>query len=317
VSLAWGRYPLPVEELGRFLLAQLGWAEIDAERQDLLRHLIVEIRLPRVAAAVLVGAALSISGAAFQGVFRNPLVSPGLLGVLAGAACGAAFGMVFSDSWVFMQIASFVAGLLAVGVGVAIAALFGGSVVMLVLGGILSGALFTALLSLVKYMADPYDQLPSIVYWMMGSLAAANMNDLARFALPMAVGVVLLACLGRVLDALSMGDEEAATLGVPVKTARYGIIALATMVSALTVSIAGVIGWIGLIVPHIARLVTGPNNRALLPASALIGAIFLLLADGIARNIGEAEIPIGIVTELAGIPAFLLVLARARRGWAL
>jgi len=317
VSLAWGRYPLPVEELGRFLLAQLGWAEIDAERQDLLRHLIVEIRLPRVAAAVLVGAALSISGAAFQGVFRNPLVSPGLLGVLAGAACGAAFGMVFSDSWVFMQISSFVAGLLAVGVGVAIAALFGGSVVMLVLGGILSGALFTALLSLVKYMADPYDQLPSIVYWMMGSLAAANMNDLARFALPMAVGVVLLACLGRVLDALSMGDEEAATLGVPVKTARYGIIALATMVSALTVSIAGVIGWIGLIVPHIARLVTGPNNRALLPASALIGAIFLLLADGIARNIGEAEIPIGIVTELAGIPAFLLVLARARRGWAL
>jgi iron complex transport system permease protein len=319
-SLFWGRYPVSPGEL---VAALFGAPESGAEataidhRQAFLRNLIVEIRLPRILAAVLVGAALSISGAAFQGVFRNPLVSPGLLGVLAGAACGAALGLTFSDSWWVMQLAAFGMGFLAVGVGVGIAALFGGSVVMLVLGGILSGSLFTALLSLIKYTADPYNQLPAIVYWLMGSLATTDLADLTRLALPMGLGIVLLSCLGRTVDALSMGDEEAAALGVPVKMARYGIIALATLVSALTVSIAGVIGWIGLLTPHIARMIAGPGNRLLLPASALLGGTFLLLADGIARNLTEVEIPIGIVTELLGIPVFLLVLSRARKGWAL
>ncbi|MDR1888228.1 MAG: iron ABC transporter permease [Zoogloeaceae bacterium] len=316
-SLSWGRYPLPPGELMAFLFGPSGFTEQDPERQAFLYHLIVEIRLPRILAAVLVGAALAISGAAFQAVFRNPLVSPGLLGVLAGAACGAALGLTFSDSWWVMQSAAFGMGFLAVGVGVGIAALFGGSIVMLVLGGILSGALFTALLSLIKYTADPYNQLPAIVYWLMGSLASADLADLARLSLPMGLGIVLLSCLGRAMDALSMGDEEAAALGIPVKTVRYGVIALATLVSALTVSLAGVIGWIGLLAPHVTRLITGPGNRLLLPASALLGGIFLLLADGVARNLAETEIPIGIVTELLGIPVFLLVLSRARRGWAL
>lgn len=314
-SLALGRYPLPPGEVARFFFGQLGWGELEAGRQALLHNLIVDIRLPRILAAVLVGAALSISGAAFQAVFRNPLVSPGLLGVLAGAASGAALGLVFSDSWWIMQAAAFAMGSLAVACGVGIAALFGGSVLMLVLGGIISGALFTALLSLVKYVADPYNQLPAIVYWLMGSLATVDLPDLLRLSLPMGLGILILASLGRALDALSMGDDEAASLGVPIRTVRYGIIALATLVSALTVSLAGVIGWVGLLVPHIARLITGPGNRLLLPASALLGGIFLLLADGIARNLGNTEIPIGIVTELLGIPAFLLVLHRARKGW--
>lgn len=314
-SLSLGRYPLPPGEVLHFLLHQLGQGELEAQRQALLHNLIVDIRLPRVLTAVLVGAALSISGAAYQAVFRNPLVSPGLLGVLPGAAAGAALGLVFSDSWWIMQVAAFATGFLAVAIGVGIAGLFGGSLVMLVLGGIISGALFTALLSLVKYVADPYNQLPAIVYWLMGSLATADLPDLARVAIPMGLGILLLASLGRALDALSMGDDEAATLGLPIRSVRYGVIALATLISALTVSLAGVIGWVGLLVPHIARLITGPGNRLLLPASALLGAIFLLLADGLARNLAETEIPIGIVTELLGIPAFLLVLHRARKGW--
>lgn len=314
-SLSLGRYPLPPGEVLDFLLHQLGLGELEAQRQALLHNLIVDIRLPRVLTAVLVGAALSISGAAYQAVFRNPLVSPGLLGVLPGAAAGAALGLVFSDSWWIMQVAAFATGFLAVAIGVGIAGLFGGSLVMLVLGGIISGALFTALLSLVKYVADPYNQLPAIVYWLMGSLATADLPDLARVAIPMGLGILLLASLGRALDALSMGDDEAATLGLPIRSVRYGVIALATLISALTVSLAGVIGWVGLLVPHIARLITGPGNRLLLPASALLGAIFLLLADGLARNLAETEIPIGIVTELLGIPAFLLVLHRARKGW--
>jgi iron complex transport system permease protein len=314
-SLSLGRYPLPPGDVLHFLLHQLGLGELEAQRQALLHNLIVDIRLPRVLAAVLVGAALSISGAAYQAVFRNPLVSPGLLGVQSGAAAGAALGMVFSDSWWIMQVGAFSTGFLAVAIGVGIAGLFGGSLVMLVLGGIISGALFTALLSLVKYVADPYNQLPAIVYWLMGSLATAELPDLARVAIPMGLGILLLASLGRALDALSMGEDEAATLGLPIRRVRYGVIALATLISALTVSLAGVIGWVGLLVPHIARLITGPGNRLLLPASALLGAIFLLLADGLARNLAETEIPIGIVTELLGIPAFLLVLHRARKGW--
>jgi len=315
LSLASGRYPLPPLEVAGFFFAQLGWHELAPERQALLHNLIVDIRLPRVLAAVLVGAALSISGAAYQAVFRNPLVSPGLLGVLAGAASGAALGLVFSGNWWIMQLAAFLMGGLAVLIGVGIAALFGGSVVMLVLGGIISGALFTAILSLVKYVADPYNQLPAIVYWLMGSLASADLKDIGRLAIPMLCGTLVLASLGRALDALSMGDDEARTLGVPVALVRYGVIGAATLVSALTVSLAGMIGWVGLLVPHVARLLTGPGNARLLPASACLGGIFLLLADGIARNLGTTEIPIGIVTELLGIPAFLLVLHRARRGW--
>jgi iron complex transport system permease protein len=168
---------------------------------------------------------------------------------------------------------------------------------------------------MVKYVADPYNQLPAIVYWLMGSLASADLKDMLRLAPPMAFGILMLSSLGRALDALSMGDDEARALGVPVTAVRYGVIAAATLVSALTVSLAGMIGWVGLLVPHVARLLVGPGNARLLPASACLGAVFLLVADGIARNAGTTEIPIGIVTELLGIPAFLLVLHRARRGW--
>jgi iron complex transport system permease protein len=315
-ALSFGRYPLPPWETIRFLLAAAGLASMEPERYALLHNLIVEIRLPRVLAAILVGASLSVSGAAYQALFRNPLVSPGLLGVLAGASAGAALGILLDGNWLLVQTSAFVMGLAAVGIGVGIAHLFGGgSIIMLVLGGILSGALFASLLTMVKYVADPYSQLPAIVYWLMGSLAQANIDDMTWAAVPMLAGIALLCLMGRALDALSMGDDEARALGVPVTTIRLVTIAAATLISALTVSIAGMIGWIGLIVPHIARLLVGPDNARLLPAAASLGAAFLLFADGLARNLFTTELPIGIVTELLGIPVFLIVLRRVRRGW--
>lgn len=316
LALSLGRYPLPVSETVRFFLSAAGLARMEPDRYVLLHNLIVEIRLPRVLAAILVGAVLSVSGAAFQALFRNPLVSPGLLGVLAGASAGAALGILMNGSWAFVQVSAFFTGLCAVGLGLGIARLFGGtSLVMLILGGILSSALFMSLLSIVKYVADPYNQLPAIVYWLMGSLSQVALDDIAWAAIPMVIGVVVLSLMGRVLDVLSMGDDEARALGVPVAAARLVIIVVATLISAMTVSIAGMIGWVGLIVPHIARLLVGPGNACLLPASAGLGAAFLLLADSIARNALATEIPIGIVTELIGIPVFLLVLSRVRRGW--
>jgi iron complex transport system permease protein len=187
-----------------------------------------------------------------------------------------------------------------------IANMFGqGSMIMLVLGGMISAALFTSALSIVKYTADPYEQLPAIVYWLMGSLGGLDMTQIRWAAIPVAGGLVVLALFGRALDALSMGDDEARALGVPAQQVRYGVIGAATLVSALSVSLAGMIGWV----------VLGPGNARLLPASAFVGAIFLIAADCLSRSITRSEIPIGILTELLGIPAFIIVLHRARQGW--
>lgn len=316
-ALTLGRYPLPAAEVATFAAALVGLVELPADRFDALWNLIVEIRLPRVLAAVLVGSALAVAGAAFQAVFRNPLVSPGLLGVLGGASFGAALGMTLALDWPAIQALSFVMGLAAVGFGVLVAALFGGlSILMLVLGGVISSGLFAALLSIVKYLADPDDTLPTIVYWLMGSLARADLDQIGWLAAPVVAGVVCLALMGRLLDALAMGDDEARSLGIPVHLVRAAVIILATLISALTVSVAGMVGWVGLIIPHIARLLVGPANHRLLPLSAGLGALFLLACDALARSAAVTELPIGIVTELVGIPVFLLVLHRVRRGWA-
>lgn len=316
LALSQGRYPLPTGEVGKFMLASAGLCHLPEARYALLHNLIVDIRLPRILAAVLVGAALSASGSAYQAVFRNPLVSPSLMGVLAGASAGAALTIILGGSWLAVQITAFGFGLLGVGIAVAIAQIFGrGSIVMLILGGIVSSALFSSLLNLLKYAADPDNQLPTITYWLMGNLAQANLHDLQWVAVPLLAGIAGLCVLGRAMDAMSMGDDEARALGIPVGTIRLLVIAIATMISALTVSLAGMIGWIGLIVPHIARLIVGPGNSRLIPASAWMGALFLLFADSLARNLFTAEIPIGIITELLGIPIFIIVLARVRRGW--
>ncbi|CAL1238818.1 FecCD family ABC transporter permease [Candidatus Methylocalor cossyra] len=316
LSLGLGRYPVPWQDWYGLLTNPLGHAPADGRDLQVLRNVLVEIRLPRVVAAVLIGAALSVSGAAFQSVFMNPLVSPGLLGVLAGASFGAALAMLLSEQWWVVQGSAFLCGLLAVAVAIGLVRLYRvRSLLMLVLGGIISGALFTALLSVVKYLADPYNQLPAIMYWLMGTLSNADLATISILAMPMLTGILALIALGRHLNVLSLGDEEARALGVAVERVRLAVILWATLISALTVVIAGMIGWIGLMVPHMARLMVGPDNKRLLPASALLGAAFLLLVDDLSRLLWTVEVPIGILTELLGIPVFVLLLRNVRKGW--
>ncbi|MDX5934077.1 FecCD family ABC transporter permease [Acidithiobacillus thiooxidans] len=305
-SLLIGRHPIPLSAL---------WAAVSGAN-PLLHALLVHVRLPEILAAVMIGAALSVSGSTFQALFMNPLVSPSILGVLSGAAFGAALGIVLGLPWGLAQVISFGFGLLAVLVALFISRLYPvNPVLMLVLGGIISGALFTALLTMVQYLANPYTQLPTIVYWLMGNLSGVRLSELRIMAIPILLAMLALTAFGKTMNVLSMGDEEAQALGVSVHWARIWIIALAIIASALTVSLAGMIAWVGLIVPHITRFIVGPDNRVLIPASALTGGLFLVIADDISRTAFSVEIPLGVVTDLVGIIAFMLVLHRLRKGW--
>jgi iron complex transport system permease protein len=224
--------------------------------------------------------------------------------------------MIFSKSWLLVQCSTLLFGFVAVGVAVGIARVFHAqSVIMLVLGGIISGAFFTALLSIVKYTADPTNQLPLIVYWLMGSLSAVDGKTILIVSIPAFIGIGMLILHGRQLNVLSMGEEEAKALGINVGRVRIIVILFATLISAMTVMIGGIIGWIGLIIPHICRMIVGPDNRLLLPASALMGAVYLLVVDDVCRLLFAFEVPTGIVTSLIGIPFFVLVLKNAHRGW--
>jgi iron complex transport system permease protein len=318
ISLSLGRYPVTLSDMSRFLLLNSfdSASATDSRHYDILRNILFDIRLPRIAAAILIGAALSVSGATFQSMFLNPLVSPGLLGVLAGASFGAAMGMILAKSWFMVQLGAFSFGLIAVLVAVGISVFNRvDRLLMLILGGIISGALFTSLLSVVKYLADPYEQLPAIVYWLMGGLSGVDRITVLAACGPIAAGIFILLVLSRYLNVLSLGDEEARSLGLNVTFLRLLFILVATVISALTVVMGGIIGWVGLLIPHIARMMVGPDNRILLPAAALIGATYLLIADNIARLVFSVEIPIGILTSLVGIPFFAFVLRNARKGW--
>ncbi|UAK25818.1 FecCD family ABC transporter permease [Sphingomonas nostoxanthinifaciens] len=312
-----GRYPIPPVHLLRAL--GLGGAAGDPIATTLLWH----ERLPRILGAALVGAGLASAGAAYQGVFRNPLVSPDLLGVLAGSGFGAAAAILLDLPPVARMALTFAGGGAAVALGVLVARLFAdrdgesaGGVLLLVFGGLVSGALFTALLSLAKFVADPQNTLADIVFWLLGSLTGAAGPTLAIAGVPLAIGIALLIGCGRFLDLLVLADDEALSLGVPVRRLRLAVIAIATATCALTVTLAGTIGWVGLVVPHIVRLLTGPAHGRLMPICACIGAVFLVIADTIARTVTPSEIPIGIVTDLVGVIVFLAVLPRLRRGWA-
>ena len=317
VSLTIGKYPLGLTDIGNFFLLKLfKMGNMDVRQQDLLSNLLFDIRLPRILAAALIGASLSVAGASFQAMFVNPLVSPSLLGVLAGASFGAALGMVFSGSWFAVQCLTFFFGFLAVGIAVAIAKMHkGNTILLLILGGVISGAMFTSLLSVIKYIADPANQLPAIVQWLMGGLSLVDYKTLLAAGIPQIVSIALVILFSGYLIALSMGVEEARSLGIRGERIRLLLIFLATLMSALTVVIAGMIGWVGLIIPHITRMLVGPDNKILVPASALIGAIYLIAVDNVSRMLFVVEIPMGIVTSLVGIPFFVLILRKAQKGW--
>ena len=277
------------------------------------------IRIPRIALGALTGAALAASGAAYQGMFRNPMVSPDILGVSNGAALGAAVSLLLGLPSVAVHAVSFLMGLLAVGLVMLIAKIIGRdsrSIVVIILAGTVMSSMFSALVSLCKYLADPDDTLPAITYWLMGSFSRsgtyANIGFLAGVVL--VAGGALIAVRWRI-NALSFGDDEAKTMGVGVRSTRAVLIVAATLLTSATVSFCGVVGWIGLIIPHMARLVVGPNYRVLLPVSMLGGAAFTMIVDDVARVIVPGEMPAGVLTALIGAPLFIYLLVRGRKEW--
>ena len=314
-SLTLGQYDLSIKQIIDFLLYKLGFGEV--ANSQLIQNIIVEIRFPRIIASILIGASLAISGVAFQSMFRNPLVSPGILGVLSGASFGAALGMIIFKNFILIQASSFIFGVLAVSIALFIS-MFNkqNQVILLILGGVVSSAFFSSLLSITKYMADPYNQLPAIVYWLMGSLALIDKGTIYIVSIPILLGIFLMIFLSKYLNILSLGDEEARSLGINVKLVRFTIIITATFISAFTVVLAGMIGWVGLVIPHIARLLFGSNNIIIVPITALLGAIYLLIIDNISRMLFTVEIPIGILTSLIGIPFFAYALKNVKKGWA-
>ncbi|SEL59533.1 iron complex transport system permease protein [Roseivivax marinus] len=307
-ALLVGPFGLTPEQTVAALLGQAG---------DQAQIVVWNIRLPRVAGACLVGAALAAAGASYQALFRNPLVSPDILGVSAGAGLGAVAGIFLSLPVVLIQLSAFVGGLAAVAVVMAVAsAVRGGDrVLTLVLTGVVIGALAGAATSLLKVLADPYDQLPAITFWLLGSLASVTSADILPALPAVAFGLLPLVLLRWRINVLSMGDEEARALGIEAGRTRLLVIAAATLVTASVTAVAGVVGWVGLVIPHIARMLVGPGFGRLLPASALIGAGYLLLVDTAARTIAQIEVPLGILTAVIGAPVFVWLLASGRRGW--
>ena len=310
LSLFFGRYSLSPEKICAFFLGFSG------EEEKILKTLLWEVRFPRIAGAVCVGGALAVSGAAYQNLFRNPLVSPGILGVSAGASFGAALGMLWSFSWGGIQGMAFLCALLAVGGSFLIFYFLDRrSMVVLVLGGMVVSALFQAFLSLVKFLADPLDTLPGITFWLMGGLSRMNRGDLASLMLPLLGGMASFTLFRWQIHGLSLGEEEARTLGIPLGKVRCFVILGSTLMTAVAISVSGIIGWIGLLIPHVARALVGSAFPTLLPASFLLGGIFLLLVDDIGRIMSPVEIPLGILTSLVGAPFFVLLLAKARKEW--
>lgn len=312
-GLAFGAFPVGWDGFVRAAGKVLTGAAPSAADERVL----VLIRGPRVAAGFVVGAALAAAGVVYQGLFRNPLVSPDVLGVSAGAGLGAVLGIFLSLPIVMIQMFAFAGGLATVALVYALAGAVQGRdpTLVLVLGGVVVGALAGAAISLLKILADPYDQLPAITFWLLGSLASARGGDVLTVLPAVVIGLVPLVLLRWRINVLSLGDEEARALGVDAPRLRALLIAAATLITAAVVAIAGVIGWVGLVIPHIARMLVGPNFERLLPAAMLLGAAYLIAVDTLARTIGRIEIPLGILTAVVGAPFFLWLLWRGRHGW--
>lgn len=314
LAMSIGKFPLSPGELAD---AWLGWTWGKTEYDPTIQTVIWNVRMPRIIAGILIGASLAAAGATFQALFRNPLVAPDILGVSTGASLGAVLGIFLSLPVFVIQLTSFVGGIAAVlavyAVGIAVR--HRDPVLTLVLAGVAISAVAGAGISLIKILADPYDQLPAITYWLLGSLTSVTRSDALGILPVVLLGLVPLFVLRWQVNLMSLGDEEARALGVDTRVLRPILIAAATLVTASSVSIAGVIGWVGLVIPHIARLLVGPDFRHLLPASMLLGAIFLLIVDILARTIAMTEVPLGILTAAIGAPFFLWLLASGRRGW--
>lgn len=313
-SLFVGRYPLSLSAVTEVLWTRFSMGTTDLP--DMYQTIVWDIRLPRAILGAMVGGCLAISGAAFQGLFRNPLVSSGILGVSSGAGFGAALAIIlFSASTSAIYLSAFAFGTVAVFLSYMIGKVYNATpTITLVLGGVIVSSVFSALISFAKYVADPYEQLPTIVFWLMGSLASARYQDIMVAGIPMAIGVLGLIGIRWRINVLSMGNKEAHALGINLKIDKGIVIICATLATAGAVCVSGVIGWVGLVIPHIARMIVGNDNKVLIPASFSIGACFLILVDDLGRIITGSEMPLGILTALVGGPFFVWLLKKTKGG---
>lgn len=279
--------------------------------------ILFHVRFPRIAAALLIGAALSTAGLCFQGVFQNPMVSPDVLGASSGAAFGAALGILLNWSYTTTTILSFGLGLLSIFLVMVCARLMGEHPLLgLVLCGIMVSSIFSSATSLVKLAADPNDTLPAITYWLMGSLASVSKKDVVFVLVPVLIGLIPIVLLRWRMNVLTLGDEEAQALGTDARKLRSVIILCATLLTAACVSISGMIGWIGLVIPHFVRMLAGFDYRRLVFASILLGGSYLLLVDTAARTLTSSEIPLGILTSFFGAPFFIFLMIRENKNHA-
>lgn len=312
LSFAIGRYPVSVTLLVKVLLSKI--LPISKTWSDAISTVVFQIRLPRIIGGMLIGAALSVSGAVYQGMFKNPLVSPDILGVSSGGAFGAALAIFLSFNTIGIQILSFLFGLVAVALVYLISSKIKDEpIIALVITGVLVGSIFTSLTSLIKYLADAHDKLPTITFWLMGSLASISPRDVKAIAFPIILGMIPLFILRWRLNVLSLDEDEAKTLGLDTDRIRILVIICSTLMTAAAVSVSGMIGWIGLVIPHLGRMIVGPDYEVLLPTTILLGSLYLLLIDNIARGLTTVEIPLGILTSLVGAPFFIFILLRSKR----
>ncbi|NLL62671.1 MAG: iron ABC transporter permease [Ruminococcaceae bacterium] len=312
IALCAGKYPITPAESIEVLFSELFGRT--GTFSEMTRNVVMGLRIPRIFASILCGIMLSMSGVAYQGIFKNPLVSPDFLGVSNGAAIGAAIAILLGFSGAFLSGVAFIGGIIAVSITVLIPTIMRShSNIMLVLSGIIVGGAMSSILGFIKYVADPETELAAITYWIMGSFSYVTIDEIKGIIWTMLIPAVILLAMSWWIDVLSMGETEAKSLGANIVVIRNLAIACATLMTASSVCIAGTIGWIGLVIPHFARMIVGPNNTKLIPTAGLMGGIFLLIVDTLTRTISVAEMPVSILTGLIGAPFYALLLYRQRK----
>lgn len=306
-SVLLGRFSVTPKELFRLLLSRL--TETEPGWRDGAENVVFQIRLPRVAAAALIGAALAVAGVSYQGMFRNPMVSPDILGASTGAGFGAALAILLGAGYFGISMSAFVFGLLAVAAAYLVSCMSRtNQTIALILAGMMVSSLFSAGTSYLKLVADTQQQLPAITYWLMGSLSSIKPRDVLFLVIPVTLGLVPLLILSWRMNLLTLGEEEARSMGVNTRLLRFTVILCATLLTAASVAVSGMIGWVGLVIPHMVRRICGSDYRWLMPGCMLGGGIFLLIVDNLSRNISTSGIPIGILTAFVGAPFFLLLI---------
>lgn len=311
-SLAVGRYSVPFDDAFRIVLSEV--IPIDKTWTNIEEAVILDLRLPRTIAAIIIGAALALSGATYQSIFKNPMVSPDLLGVSSGACVGAAIAILMNSASVIIQLGAFAGGLIAVAITVTIPRLIRNeSTTVLVLSGIVIGSLMSSIISIIKFVADTDTQLAEITYWMMGSFAMVTLDSMLPVLPTILIPMAVILFMRYRLNVLSLGDNEAKSLGVSLRKTRGVFILCSTLITASCVCLSGTIGWVGLVIPHTARMIIGSDNKKMLPIAIVFGGIFMLIIDILCRTITPAELKLGILTGVIGAPFFIFILYKQRR----